>query len=261
VGIGELVAVVGGWSVVVIGVSAWLSRLVAERVLSAWRRDEQLALETLRNELASSRAVLEAAIRSHATGQDLSHQKRLASVERLWIAVLQLRERLTGPVFFFGILLPSEYDSAVAKDGPLAAAIANLSDDTIVAAARATSAIESDRPHLGETLWLQFFIYRAFLCRLAYLVVEGKRRGHIEDWRDDSGVRQLLGHVLSEQHLRSLIDSKTDPQAVNRAVNLLESLMLKEISLISSGQRSAFESFENAKQLREALASVKASGV
>ena len=63
----------------------------------------------------------------------------------------------------------------------MTASIAGLSDDVIVAAVKPTNEIEAHRPHLGESLWLQFFIYRAFRARLAYLIVEGTRRGHIQD--------------------------------------------------------------------------------
>lgn len=258
---GQLIALIGGWSVLVIGVSAWLGRLLAERVSSQWRRDEQRALETLRSDLAGNRILLDAAIRSHASGQDLFQQRRVAAVERLWTAVLELRDRLSGPVFFFGILLPSEYDSVFEKGGAFAASIAELTDDTIVGAMKPTREVENDRPHLGDTLWLQFFIYRAFLGRLAHLVVEGKRHRHIPDWREDDGVSQLLGHVLPEQTVVSLLGSKKDPSAVNKATNMLESLILREISLITSGRRSSLESFENAKKLREALLGAKPTGV
>ena len=87
--IGEWLVIVGGWSAVLIGAWAWLSRLLTERMLSQWRRDEQRAVETLRNDFAANRVLLEAALRSHESGLDQFQQKRLAAVERLWIAVLE----------------------------------------------------------------------------------------------------------------------------------------------------------------------------
>jgi hypothetical protein len=258
---GEIAALVGGWSVIVIGLSGWLGRLLAERVLSQWRRDEQVLIETLRSDLASNRLLLETALKSQAAGHDLFQQKRLAAVERLWAGVLELRECLSSPVFFFGVLLPSEYDSALEKSDALAASVAAVTDDMILTAIIPTRQLEADRPHLGEALWFHFFIYRAFLARLAHLIVEGKRRQHISDWRDDGGVRQLLSHVIPKDTLEALLNSKHEPIAINRAIDMLESLLLKEVSLITSGRRSSFESFENAKELQAALAGVRQNGI
>jgi hypothetical protein len=257
----EIVALIGGWSVLLIGMSTFLSRLFLERQLSRWRRDEQLMLETLRSELSGNRLLLEAAIKSYTSGQDLLQQRRVAAVERLWAGVLQLRERFSAPVFFFGILLPSEYDSVFEKDGPLADTVSKTTEETIQSAIDATTHLESDRPHLGEALWLRFFIYRAFLARLAYLIVSGKKRRHIQDWRSDGGVRQQLGHVLSKDTVESLLRSADDPNSINRAINMLESLLLEEMSLITSGRRSSFESFENAKDLRAAMSAESSAGL
>ena len=103
-----LVALLGGWTALVVAVSVWLSRLASERVLSKWRRDEQSLAETVRAELGRSTLLLEAGIREFGSGQETIRERRVAAVERLWAAVLELRERLKGPVFFFGILSPSE---------------------------------------------------------------------------------------------------------------------------------------------------------
>lgn len=253
----EIVALIGGWSVLLVGLSAFLSRFFLERQLSRWRRDEQLVLETLRSELSGSRLLLEAATKSHSSGQDLLQQRRVAAVERLWLGVLQLRERFSTPVFFFGILLPSEYDSVFEKEGPLADMISKITEETIQSAVEPTAQLESDRPQLGEALWLRFFIYRAFLARLAYLIVSGKNRRHIKDWREDGGVRQQLGHVLSKDALESLLSTASDVNSIHRAVNMVEALLLEEISLITSGRRSSFESFENARELRAAMSAEK----
>jgi hypothetical protein len=119
-------------------------------------------------------------------------------------------------------------------------------------------AVERERPYLGETLWLKFFIYRAFLGRLAYLVIQGKRTGHFDDWRNDKGIRQILSTVLPEKLMQGLLNGNgaEGATAVRRAADELERSVLEEISLILSGKRSATDSFENARELFEAAASM-----
>lgn len=99
----------------------------------------------------------------------------------------------------------------------------------------------------------RFFIYRAVLGRVTHLVIEGKRTRHIPDWLKDHGIRQPLAAVLSGADLKALLEC-TPPVAMYRMQNALEAAILEEISRITSGKRSALESFENARELRAALA-------
>jgi hypothetical protein len=170
-----------------------------------------------------------------AKAPDLIAQKRLSAVETLWSVVLDLRERLWAPVFFYTILMPSEYDSVFEKDSKMHKVVASITDELIADSMRRTSRVENDRPFLGEVLWGQFFIYRAFLGRLAALVVMGRDHGHIDNWRDDHGVRQILGAMFKEEGLEVLLGPKENLLAVHRVLDRLQSLMLNEISRVSSG--------------------------
>jgi hypothetical protein len=80
-------------------------------------------------------------------------------------------------------------------------------------------------------------------------------RPHVGDWRDDEGVKQLLGYVMTEPARNRLLRIDTAVTAINTLVNTLEGLLLEETSLIISGRRSSDESFENARTLRDAVAS------
>jgi hypothetical protein len=64
-----------------------------------------------------------------------------------------------------------------------------------------------------------------------------------------------LSYVIAKAVCTRILREEPVVTAVNTAVNVLEGLVLEEISLIMSGRRSSEESFENARTLREALAS------
>jgi hypothetical protein len=110
--------------------------------------------------------------------------------------------------------------------------------------------VELQRPYLGEILWLRFYVYRAFVGRLGYIVTRGKERRHIEDWRTEKGVRQILSGILPSGTLDSQMKYVG---SIYTVFGQLESVILEEISLIVSGRRSASESFESAKELHEAV--------
>jgi hypothetical protein len=161
-------------------------------------------------------------------------EKRVSAAERLWSAVLKLKEDLSMPVLFFTILLPSEYDSAL-MDGKMHDVVSSITDARVSAALIRTSDIERDRPYLGETLWSQFFSYRAFLGRLAVLITIGRKRGHVEDWRTDSGIRQILTAAFGQENLGGILGNANDPHAIGRILDHSQSMMLKGIDRISSG--------------------------
>lgn len=250
---GQLLGLFGGTALIVAGVTAFVTKLVTERALSKWRRDEQRQLETLKHALSESQTLFEAAIASHASGQDLFQARRLAAVDGLWQAALLIRDQLSMPVLFFTLLLPSEYDEALAAGGPCHDIIESIAPDKTQAVLEAAKAVERERPHVGDTLWLIFFIYRAVHGRLNFLIDRGRQKGHIDDWRDDSGLRQLFSAVLDEPTIADLYRAGNDLLAIRRGIDVLESMLLREIALIASGRQSSIESFENARQMRDAV--------
>jgi hypothetical protein len=249
----QLIALLGGWTVITAAAVAWATKLVNERIFSKWRKDEQTTLEGLRHSLSSERVLLESAIRGAQQGQDLSHEKRLLAIEHMWSAVLKLRAASDGMRYFLGILVPSEYDLIfTGKQDSFAAAIANISDDFVTGAMKTVDDVELDRPYLGEILWLRFFLYRAFVGRLGYLITRGKERRHIGDWREDKGIRQILSGALPESTIKTLLN-KESVASIYMVFGQLESTILEEVSLVLSGRRSASDSFENAKELHQAV--------
>jgi hypothetical protein len=168
---------------------------------------------------------------------DLVLQKRLSATETLWSAVLDLKERFSAVIFFYTILVPSEYDSVFEPNSKTRDMIGSVTDELIGEAMRHAERVENGRPYLGDTLWSQFFVYRAFLGRLASLIVLGKRRRHVGDWREDNGIRQILGSVFEKGQLDAFLASTQNPHAINQVLDRLQNMMLNEISRISAGQQ------------------------
>jgi hypothetical protein len=170
-----------------------------------------------------------------ARESDLVLQKRLSAAETLWSTVLDLKERLSAVTFFYTILVPSEYDSVFESNSKTRDIVASITDELIAEAMRHAGRVENGRLYLADVLWSQFYVYRAFLGRLAALIVIGKRQRHIEDWRNDRGIRQILGSVFEAGQLEGLLGSKENMHAVNHVIDRLQNLMLNEISRISTG--------------------------
>lgn len=250
-------ALFGGGSVVAIAIATFATNLLNQRLLSKWRRDEQTSAEGLKHSFANERLLLESAIRGSQQGLDKGHEKRLDAIEKVWSATVRLRDESARMRLLFTILLPSEYDD-VFKPGQanLAAWIADVNDTFVTKMMQGVDDVEAVRPYLGELLWGRFFIYRAFIGRIGYLVCRGRERRHIDDWREDRGVKQILAGLIPSATSQELFGAKQDVMAMTRTVQHLESLILQEISTTLSGQRSALESFENGKELSRYVANL-----
>ncbi|HWR15642.1 MAG TPA: restriction endonuclease [Terriglobales bacterium] len=171
---------------------------------------------------------------TNAKAPELIFQKRISATETLWSAVLDLKQSLSSAVFFYTILLPSEYDSVFEDHGNMHDVVSSITDDLINDAMTRANEVERCRPYLSEVLWSHFFVYRAFLGRLATLIVMGKRHQHIENWRNDGGIKQILGCVFREQDFKALLGGDSNPHAIGHILDRLQSLMLAEINRVSS---------------------------
>jgi len=254
VSVEQFLIILGGWTVVLGALFGWIGKVILERLGSSLRRSEQSAVETVKHALSSERVFLESAIRGAQQGLDSIQDRRMAAIEKLWIGVLSLRADFASVLFFYEILLPSEYDSVYNSGRTFATSIKDVNDETTIAAIQRVAPVEQERPYLGETLWLKFFIYRAFLGRIANLAIDGKRSGHFIDWTSDEGVRHIISNVLPLKTVQSTLNGPSASLGIRRLADQLERSILEEVSLILSGKRSAVESFENAKQLFEQVA-------
>jgi len=244
----EIIVLLGGWAVIVTGLVTWIGKLVAEKVTLKWKEQQQKEIETLRSQLTRDRIVMETAISSFSSGQRAVQEKKIQATAKLWKRVLKIRKVCHSAIFFYNIVHPSEYNEVFAKPN-MKAMISNLDDSVVDQIISDPEDFESNRPFLGEKLWLLFFIYRAFFGRITLILVDGLKKGKIKDWRKDHGVHSLLKYVLSNEQITAV--TVESPIAMHKAITLLEAMLLEEISLIISGSKASKDTFELAKKLGE----------
>jgi hypothetical protein len=243
----EIITIVGGWSVIVGGLSAWAGKLLSERATLNWKQAHQKEIEDLKDQIARERLVIDTAIGSFSFGQQKAQEKRLQAIESLWHSVLEVRRACQPAIIFYSILLPSEYNDLFTNP-KLQKSFSQLNYESTLGTISASDDLEKQRPYLGETLWYLFYLYKAILGRMTHLLVEGKEKGAISGWGTDNLTKQYLERILTEDQLKQVINNQ--PDATEKIVSYLESYILEEISLIVSGERSSKESFDYAKKLK-----------
>ena len=147
---------------------------------------------------------------------------RLRAVDTMWQAVLEVKEKSSGPLTCLDILRPSEYQKFITDQGINAQL---LSEEDITK--NVTVDFERARPLAGDELFRLVFLYRAVRFRICLVLVQGVKAGHVSRWFQDDGLKQHLGNLLSPQEME--VFEAADPPQLQWVLNLLEQKILAEI--------------------------------
>lgn len=246
----ELITILGGWSVVLIAIATFVSKVVSAKIFSEFRKSEQKDIERYKSDLSNTRLLLESNLNSLVSGQSEINKKRTEAIESLWKTLLVFKEKLSGPIFFYTILKPSEYNSQLEYSSVFSASISDINQNYLLEVAKETETVAQLRPFIGEMLWYTFFSYRAFLFRIAGLIEMGKARSNIIDWREDDGVKQIIENTFPQETALKLLNNGQQLYGLQIISQEFEQQILKEIYSMVSGEYSATQSLKNAEKLR-----------
>lgn len=135
------------------------------------------------------------------TQEPLALQRQMRAVENLWKVVCSLKTEFSDIVFADTILTRDELQSFFHDDqlpGEFAALGIYRANRTIAdkfAKCRVSEA-DAERPFVSPRLWSAFYIIRAIHGRMGYLFQDSFSNRKYRDWRDDTGVDQLLRVIL-----------------------------------------------------------------
>lgn len=87
--------------------------------------------------------------------------------------------------------------------------------------------ISNYRPFISEQLWILMFTYQGFIGRTVHLLIDGYKNNSIENWKTDSGIKQIVTTVLNEQELEYILSLKV--YAYDSMLQLIETKILNEL--------------------------------
>lgn len=249
--VNALVSSIGGWVILLTGITAWIGTLITNRLNTKWKKDQDREIEELRSELSRSSSIVNTAVAMFSAGHQFSQERRLKAIEAMWSAMLGLRSYSSRAILPYVILVPSEYASAL-NNSTLSSGISDYNELELANKVDEVSKIvEPQRPFLGEQLWKMFYIYRAFLARLTWLVIKGREKGKLVPWQEDSGISELLSIVLSEEEIQT--GKKQVGHGVLFLIDLLEAKILLEVGSLISGEKYGEVGLAQAKRFADAV--------
>lgn len=256
--LGVVVTALGGATIISVATARWFAGRVADRLYLKWKHDYEIEAERFRDQLSTTRLVLETALASASQVQGAAQERILKAVETLWGTVVELGDLALKNLILFELLDPKEYQLAFTKSN-LAALLPQMSETELGDMIEQTGKkCEPLRPFLGERLWSLFWVYRAVIGRLCVKIVRGRDKRKIYGWdfdmngEPDEYLIKLLGFALSEDEIKTLSQSRSVAKLLK---TLFEQKILLEAEGRISGRHMAEINVAEGQHLREALLS------
>lgn len=237
-------------SLVLLGL-AWLFRTwITERLKNSVKHEYDREIEAYRSTLALVQSAT-------AKGQKAAIEARIQAFDRLWRALLAVRDNTGAITTFLDILTADEY-SRLKDHSDFQNLVGGLNQERVQAMIP-DSSIEEVRAYVGEYLWALFFAYQAVHLRIVILAWSSATEDHKKIyWQKDPGIRQLLSVILSTEELEQFDDTDLGKIALFR--RLAESKVLAELRRLLSGQAAGDEAMKQGQRILAAAAEVKAYG-
>lgn len=249
--LGKLIAVIGGWSVLIIGLSSWVGARLAEKLSLKWKQEYQKEIEFLKAKLSSEHELVKSSMSLFASGHQCSQERRLKAIEIMWEVMIKMRDYVSPLINYYSVLLPGEYNDVFnRKDDPfLLSSISYESNTNLIS--EIGEIIEKQRPFLGEYLWSLFFMYRVFLFRIVFIFIKSKDEGNIIGWYDDKNTLNIVELALSEDE--RLNNEYKKIGALKLIIDSMEQKVLRVSNKIISGEFASESNFNEAKKLLRAV--------
>lgn len=243
-----LIKLVGGLTVVLSSIISFIAYFIREVFLNKWKAKQESELAILKARADQNNQLLSNMTNAISNLYLASTEKRIVSFNKVWTGMLAIKRSLPVLVFnSYSILTKEELIKLPQTDNEYFKTIISSfnAQEYHLHCYKITKEVEETRPFIGETLWLVFFVYQAFLQRLTYLIDDGLKKGTIVYWKEDKNfIDQMLGAVIKPEELQQLFSN--DVASFNNVLNFLEFKTLNDISEQISGKRMTEETVRQA---------------
>jgi hypothetical protein len=207
-----------------------------------------LKLEKAKAEMQSAYSTLKTSVDFLSAGQAEHRLRTINAVEKLWNAILAVKEEFRDIVFVHMVMTPDEIGKVVQADPEhrlLGAAAKYRHEEHLHVKMDRIDRLapEGERLFCGDRLWLIFFVTRAFCGRIGALMhISIIDRVYI-DWREDEGVASQLMAIIPPT---IITEAKQKPFfGVPMLLSYLEAEFLKEARRIMSGSQGLADSLSD----------------
>lgn len=223
------------------GVSAFVAKLIFERVTHSWKLEADKKLESLKGEISQSNSIVLSLIGQSGQSRQKIVDKQVESVQVLWECTKKISSS-TPPLISAvnNILTHEEVSSGGLKHHRRGRSFEEeiLEIDKVQYfddAFKNLDRLQSLRPFIGPRLNILVTAYNAMIGRMVYLLINGAETENYVTWNTDSGMIQIFSNVLTKDEI-DFLQKGNGIHGFNIIVDLMEQKILNEISKLLSGE-------------------------
>lgn len=240
----------GAVAAALLALVVWLTRSwISERLKGAIKHEYD-------REIESYKSMLSLVHGATAEGQKAAIEARMKAFDRVWKAMLALKNNTGAITLFLDILTVDEYKHL--KNNAEFIALTGRLNDQRIQQMVPDGNIEEIRPYVGELVWSYFFAYQALTLRIVLLAWWSRTKEEDRiNWHTDGVIRSLLTSALSKEdisHLDSLVIGKID-----FARRSIESKVLASWRDLISGAVLGDEAMKQAQAILEVASGARKS--
>ncbi len=257
--IGASIGVIGGWVAITLAIAAWLANRLSSRIEQRWQHSLDSQLEQVKADLSKNRDLLNSSLKALGFSSEKMVEKRIEAIHTLWRGMTSIRRSFGIAFMFYDLTAIKEYGDpqslAFAESFNFGAAHLELKE--------ADDEIRRLRPFLGETLYMQWEMYRAFIGRVGSVLNNSAANGEVEHWSKDGWAPKIIRRVLTEEEIGAIevkIDEPGDLGYTNSIATAIEIKMLHQMELILTGKATAEQAVVDALSLSRLMNSIDIPG-
>lgn len=243
---------VGGATLIILGLSSWLGKVWANRVLEQDRFKYSQELELLKSAHQDLHRSLSLTNATYFESKKAFAEKRVQAIAAVWRSFIEFREKTPSEIVWLDILVQEEYGEF--SSNPKFSEFKRNTDISVIG-----KILPKDpdflRPFMDDTTYQLFGVYTATVARLCFYL-NMCSSGEIPDfdWRDDDGVLRILKAGLSESEYRRFRKEKWSVQTL---LNFFQFQISNHLKSIATGADLARETMDHAVEFSKAITSIR----
>ena len=251
-----IIKLFGGSSIVLVGITIFISKLINERIIRNWQKTSDKELTELKGKLNQNNSIISTL--TSQVGQNFQKllEKRIEASEIYWANLIRMKSTIPAVVHLsYEIFLDEELttENLDKTKSNFGREISEISDINFIDNLTFFSeTIIKVRPFLSDKLWLIMYAYQGFIGRTVHLMIEGYRQNKIIPWKKDNGIIQIVQTVLTTKEFEYIVNMQV--HAYDSMLQLIENKAIEEIKKLISSQELANDSLQLLKQMEDIIA-------
>lgn len=243
---------IGGAALIILGLSSWLGKVWANRILEQDKFKYSQELDALRAATQNFQSSLSLTNATYFETKKAFAEKRVQAIADVWKTFVEFREKSPPEIIWLDILVQKEYGEFCSN--PKFKGFENGTDLGAINELMPKQ-LDNLRPFMDDITYQLFGMYTATVARLCFYLNKcctGNVPDH--DWRNDEGLVRILSAGLPEDEFHRFQNEKWSVQIL---LNFLQFRLSNHLKSIATGADLAKEAMNHAIEFSKKITAIR----